>query len=292
MKALLIINSALSIAAALWLWQKDKYKALFTLILLLFVPVVGFVFWIGESLFEIKSSRFNHKRTIAEEEDIDIQMVSLAPPDRGSGIVPVSEALVLNDRKVKKELLINMLREDKTKYIDTLKHALRDEDSEASHYAAVALMEIKDSFNLLIETIDSELRTDKSNVKLMKEYEEVLRKSIVSGLNDKKRLRHLEDRYSDLLTRLIQSEDPCESYYSQKIDCDIRREDFESALKYAKQFRVDCPECEMAYLGLMKVYFAANSGEMFWKTMEELRRSNIILSREGIKKIRFWLGGA
>ncbi|WP_054742515.1 hypothetical protein [Cellulosilyticum ruminicola] len=211
--------------------------------------------------------------------------------DQLDHLVAVSEALVLNDTKIKKEVLIGVLREDKTKYIETLKGALKDKDIEASHYAAVALIDIKDDFQEEMDKCIEGLKQNPNDVAMLIAYEAVLEKSILSGLYETKRLKQLEEIYSNLLIKLIAMEINTYKYYHSKIKCEMRLKQFKRAYTDCMAFKEAYEESEEPYLCLMEYYYLIKDYSGLCSVIEEIKASSITLSRTGIQNMRFWLGG-
>nr|WP_302597993.1 hypothetical protein [uncultured Cellulosilyticum sp.] len=283
------LNLLLTLVVVILCW-KDKTKAIFLGCIGALMPGVGLLFVIGYYLIDkLLGNKVGKVAYLEEAPDVSHRQVeSLEKVER---IVAVSEALALNDTKIKKEVLIGMLREDKTKYIEPLKVALQDEDTEASHYAAVALMEIKDDFHKAIEKIGAKLKEAPNDLNVLEEYAAVLEVSIQSGLNDEKRLSYLEATYAKVLERLIHEGRTTARYYEEKIKCEMRRGEFEKAYTYCTAFKEAYEETEEPYLCLMHYYYVTKNHDSFKEVMEELRYSAVTLSREGLQNMRFWLGG-
>ncbi len=255
-----------------------------------FMPVIGLFLVVGALLIRrfIVSEEGEIKKVEANQKMYHIQRESITQVGH---LVAVSEALALNDTKIKKEVLIGVLREDKTKYIETLKSALQDKDVEASHYAAVALMNIKDDFQEEIEKCVNRLKENPEDIKALKDYEKVLGKSILSGLYDAKHLKHLEIIYSNVLAKLIAMDINTCQYYHSKIKCEMRLKNFKQVYKDCMAFKAMYEESEVPYLCLMEYYYLIKDYEGLCKVVEEIKDSTITLSRTGIQNMRFWLGG-
>ena len=205
-----------------------------------------------------------------------------------SDLVPVSETLVLNDTKVKKEILITILREDKTKYIESLKEALKDPDVEASHYAAVALVDIKDTYNkALEETASAQYKSKES----LEAYVRVLERSIKSGLNDVTQQERLERNYVEVLKRILNTDKKAPFFYQELISQLMQNYKYDEAYTYCEAFKNDFPRNEEAYFCLINYYYEKRDKKNLEKAIRDLRQGDVVLSREGLNNIRFWIGG-
>lgn len=285
----IILNTLITVLVVAVFW-KDKKKAAFLGCVCGFIPGIGLLLSLGYYLIEKVVENKEGKVAFLETAP-DVSHRQVESLDKVERLVAVSEALALNNTKIKKEVLIGVLREDKTKYIEPLKVALQDADMEASHYAAVALMDIKDDFHKEIEKIAAKLKDKPNDLTLWVAYAEVLEASIHSGLNDVKRLSYLEEIYANVLERLIHEGKSTIKYYKAKIKCEMRRGNFDKAYTYCTAFKAAYEESEEPYLCFMEYYYLTKNHEAFKAVMEELKYSSVTLSRIGIQNMRFWLGG-
>ncbi len=204
-----------------------------------------------------------------------------------SNIVPISETLILNDTKVKKEILITILREDKSKYIESLKEALKDTDVEAAHYAAVALVDIKDSFNKALETT---LKAQHKGKTSLEAYARILERCIKSGLNNTVQQLRLEKTYIEILSQILNTDKKDPFYYEEIISQLIMSQNYEEACTYCNLFKKDYPYNEEAYFSMINYYYEKRDKDNFRNTIRELIKSEVVLSIQGLRDIRFWIG--
>ena len=138
---LLIVNAVTALIYVLiqmgrMKWQRGLTAGLF----MLAVPVVGAVFLaISEGInvllfrkrdFLLDSSElsFNKQRT---------KTVNAPDIGKSSDQVPVEEALLVSDKKDKRQVFIDLLKkEDYEKSLEVIRQAVEDEDMEISHFAS------------------------------------------------------------------------------------------------------------------------------------------------------------
>lgn len=292
MKIIIVINILLSILIYIAMRNQRKGDVLFCSVVIATMPGAGVLLVLGYKIMNYFMGSFTSESNHSVEDKEDsINIMITGNFKEKTDVIAVSEALVINDRKTKKEALINILREDKSKYIETLKEAVQDEDTEASHYGAVALMGIKDSFNNVLEKWENQLKGEDANKVDLDKYAEVLEKSINSGLNDSIRQKMLEYRYTNLLGKLIKQRGHSKDLYNKKINIDIQIGNYEEADNYCNIFIKQYPDNEEPYLSLMKLYYVTQNHEKFNQVLDNLKKSRIILSRKGLEIVRFWIGG-
>ncbi|WP_223919230.1 tetratricopeptide repeat protein [Clostridium caseinilyticum] len=203
----------------------------------------------------------------------------------------MEDALVLNDEKIKKSFIINVLKSDSYKYLDFLKEAIRDEDTETSHYAATAVTEVKRKLTLAIQEFKEKYQKNKTDLTIIKAYADALKKYNDSGLLDKNAYQKNLSTYKELLEKIIEMEAADEYLYEEIINCYIILKDFERAIEYCNQYFENFKKSEKPYLLIMKIYFINKNRTKFNKVLRKLRESNIILNRDSLNLIKFWLEG-
>lgn len=102
-------------------------------LLVVLLSVRGAVF--GEGLKEsaLESLRFNddlHRSILVHERDAD------------AGVVPLEEALIVNDPAERRRLMLSMLTEEPDAYLAQLQAAKLNDDVEVAHYAATAVADV------------------------------------------------------------------------------------------------------------------------------------------------------
>jgi hypothetical protein len=211
--------------------------------------------------------------------------------EKERNVVPIEDALILNENKVRRTMLLNLLKEESIQNIETIKFALENEDSETSHYAATAIMELKRKLLNSMQLLDLQVDENPNDIKVLSTYKEVIKQYINSGFLDEKTLLKNKYNYSTILERLIEIEPNVESYFVEKISCDLTLAEFSTARHYCDLFVRLHPNCEDAYFMDMQIHYLMKNSEGFENSLNQLRSSSVRLSPVGLSKLRFWLQG-
>lgn len=218
---------------------------------------------------------------------------ALVRPDeeRERNVVPFDDVLLLNDNKMKRKMLLDLLKNESLQSIDFLKTAIQDEDTETSHYAATAISDVKRKLLSAMQKLEAQIDQDPYDFSLVSSYCEVLKQYIEIEFLDERTKERSMYNYSLALEKLIEIKPREKEYYIEKINCDLQLKEFEKANDYSKLFLNYCSDCEEAYFLSMKVYFLLKNKQEFEETLQLLRNSPVRLSSQGLKQIRFWLQG-
>jgi hypothetical protein len=205
--------------------------------------------------------------------------------------IPINDALAINSDKQKRKLVLDTLKGSYLENITFLKEALKDKDSETSHYAAAAIAELKRNLSNSFNKFSKEYKSDPSNIETAKDYAEILNQYIKSGLIDE----HLENKYvelySEVMSNIIDSGDYSESNFESKINCEIKLKKYKEVMEYCQIYNQKFPNNEYPYLMMMKILFLQGNSLEFYKVFDVFRNSSIVISNKTLNIFRFWLVG-
>ncbi|MFR7751417.1 MAG: hypothetical protein ACLU1W_12110, partial [Collinsella sp.] len=79
------------------------------------------------------------------------------------GVVPLEEALIVNDPGDRRRLMLSMLTEDPDAYLAQLQAAKLNDDVEVAHYAATAVAQISKESDLKLQQLERAFKSDPSS---------------------------------------------------------------------------------------------------------------------------------
>ncbi|QOR66401.1 hypothetical protein IM538_22000 [Cytobacillus suaedae] len=271
-----------------------KKKWLVKLLILLFFPLVGFI------LIHLMDSK-SKKQSTKLNTTIPLNMLQQATKtevtifkedvDKEINIIPIEDALLLNEKKVKRMMLLDLFKEESFQNMDALQLALENEDTETSHYAASAIMEIKRKLLNAMQSLEVQVAEHPADLSVLTSYSEVIKQYIQSGFLDDKTLKKYTYSYSNLLEKMIELDPHIEGYFIEKIASDLRLKEYEKAHSFCNLFIQLHPVCEDAYFLDMQINFTLKNAEGLQKSIDRLRNSSVKLSPSGLSSLRFWLQG-
>ncbi|MDD5660175.1 MAG: hypothetical protein PHR39_09240 [Actinomycetota bacterium] len=272
---------------------KGLQNSFYKLAIILFLPVVGILFFIVSAIFEAfgnKSDFMVESYLKYVKDDKHIYYEEAIDFEKEINTIPIADSLEFSSNKNKRAYLIYILKRDFSKHIKGLQKAIKSSDTETSHYAASALMEIKKQFEIAISSAREKYESNKENITFMKEYLEILKKYLESGLADKIDYDNYIQKYSSVLAGFLKQDKTKESYFIEKINCEIELLDSESALKYCNIFFSSFPDSEKPYLMLLKIYYMSDKPELFEEALKTFKKRKLRLTDYGEAVIKFWEG--
>ncbi len=203
-------------------------------------------------------------------------------------IVPLEEALYVNDRSSRRKVMIDLLKRDSLEYLEVLRIAVANEDTETSHYAVSAIVEVKRKLTLSLQELAVKYEEEKNDPYFLQSYATVLKSYMRSGFIDERTLLMYKHTYTNVLEQLLEADPKAADAYEEKIEADLELREFERAEKFARLYLEQYPEREGPYLALMKVYYAMRAYEQLQQTLARLKASTIRLTSHALKIVRFW----
>jgi len=133
----------------------------------------------------------------------DIYWKSIKKREEAQNIVPLEEALIINDRQTRKKLILEMLLDDPMKNINILLLARENNDVDTAHYANTTIAKIQRNFQLQVQQLSVEHEADPDDSSILDRYIETLGNFIESGLSEAFLLKRQRVAFADLLEKKI-----------------------------------------------------------------------------------------
>ncbi|SFP52650.1 hypothetical protein SAMN04487928_10384 [Butyrivibrio proteoclasticus] len=114
-------------------------------------------------------------------------------------IVPLEDALIMNDPTVRRSVMMDVLMTDTKKYIPVINQARMNDDVEVVHYATTAMVELSKEYELKLQEYSSEYATNPGKEGLLDEYVSFLAQYISSGMVQGQLLEIQRNTYHQLL---------------------------------------------------------------------------------------------
>jgi hypothetical protein len=259
----------------------------------LLVPIFGplaalMVEWIsfsgnqGEKLDEI----------LLQPLEDDILWKTIKNHHEGGNIVPLEEALLINENETKRKMMLNALYDDPLKYLDVLVIASHNEDVETAHYATTTLSHSQRSFQVEIQRTRAAVDENPDNLKILDYYIALIEKYIDSGLLEEYLLRNQRIAYSEALDNRLSIRKNDKTTLIKKLRNSIQLKEFGDAYKISDKLKNHWPEDEDVWNEVLRVCIEGKDKEKLQVTIDEIQITPIQWTKQGKEKINLWIAGA
>lgn len=256
-----------------------------------FLPIFGLLL-LGITDVYKRTSKKNVNELMLESDLLKLaegsNIFRRADMEKEMNIVPVEDILFLNDTSTRRRMLIDVLKEQTIWQIGTLETALQNEDSETVHYAAAALTEMRRNLQLQLQDLSVKYEENKQELEVLRAYADVLKKYLDSSLLDQRTYVKYSYTYSFVLESLLDIYQEEESYFVDKINCELVNQSYEKAELYCQLFHEYHPESEQPFVMSLKRFFTIRDYAGFVAEMNRLKSSSVKISHATLMMIRYW----
>lgn len=260
-----------------------------TLLLVIFVPLWGALcaFILHFRIF-IETER--SKKIDVEKMRIDADVyrsISAENPEAQKEIIPLEEALIVNDVKIRRNLMMDVLNNHPEEYMELLDQARMNEDAEVVHYAATAMAELSKQYDYELQKIEKRYSAAPDSVEILEEYCEFLRNYISQGLAKGKIEIVQRNQYSELLKKKLLREET-QDVYVRLAENQIYLKDYTEAAESLRRIEEKWPESGEYWMLRIKYCVLQKCGKDMRAVLAEMKQKKIYLSAENKEQIHFW----
>lgn len=221
--------------------------------------------------------------------DDDILWTTLRRFHEKGDLVPLEEAVLIDEVQVRRKSMLETLYGDPLKYLGVLNVAKHNEDIEISHYATTTISKAQKDFQLAVQKYALEIERHPDDPEVLDAYLEILRQYIQSGLLEAKLLSNLRMVYSKMLNRKLSIIRNDRDTLIEKLRNAIELNDFTCALETSNLLKRYWPEDEQTWIEVVRVYVEGKDGEQLKRTLEEIQHRPIFWTEQGREQIGPWL---
>lgn len=213
----------------------------------------------------------------------------LQKPDRRAETdrVPMEEALLVSDLAYRREMVMGLLdAPDPLRCLPALRRALANEDSETSHYASVAIMELRRKLQQQLDEAESRWRRDSQDADACAAWEELLYRVTRTDLFDSDVRRRLLRRHTALTDRMLRADHPPEGCLHHRIRLELEQGHCAQAQRLCTRYLKEYPHSEQAVRDQMEVCVQAKNGAGLQRFLQGLRHRPVLLTAPTLAWVR------
>lgn len=265
-----------------------KYGILSVFIFL--CPVVSVIFLGFGTLFyriffdqniDLAAITFSKERVdVVERPDMEEEM----------NLVPLEEAIMIDDKDSLRQLLLTVLRGDISKSISAVTKALNSSDSEASHYAASAIMDVTAEFQNTVQKFQAQLESTPEDREVNQLFIEYLVRMLNAGFLSELELKTYVFMLQHTCENVYQSQKDIlkPEYYSNLVSLLEKIGERQLAANWVERFQADYPDNGEMYYCVLHFYFETREKNKFFYYMNQLKASDITIDKDLLELIRIF----
>ena len=269
----------------------NRRTYLLRFIVMLLCPVVGPLFFLVVHLFYLTVFRFQAELddVVFSKERVRTQLK--ADEDREMNVIPLEEAIAVNDRKSLRTAMLNVLKGEIKDSLSAISLALETKDSESSHYAAAILSYELSEFRMEVQKLYLGIREEADD---QTEYEDMMINYTDNVLKQKVFTELEQNRFVRMMAEAAESfykknpsgmtEQQYESICLRLLDI----QDFDNSEKWCIRLAKQYPGRLAAFTCKLKLYFIVRNKEAFFQTLDALKKSDVVIDHETLELVRIF----
>lgn len=291
----IIILLYVAVCALLAVLYGKKYRRmeerLFCFVLCLTLPVFGV-------LFLLLLDRFYAGRDDGTDAGLDMgeglmadEFSLLRPIDAQGEMdkVPLYDALKMGEYKFRRHMVVETLKkEDTIEYLEVLKLALDNDDTETSHYASAVIMDIQKKVQEKLLLTEAHFENHPQDTDAMQALEEELYRLMESGIYDRRTLKKYEIRYMMVSDALLALPHPQERWYHHRMCMDFETDNTLHAEALSDRYRADYPDSEDMVVDMIKLCVKMKDRAKLDEFLDHIGKMPVLLTGKSLEYIRFF----
>lgn len=259
---------------------------------LLFLPVFGIATALMIELINSKKKQEDQALALYKLFlDDDVYWEGIEGGKEDENIVPLEEAMLLNDDKVRRQIMLNILYDDPQKYLDVLIIACKNEDIETAHYASTTISKIQREFQLEIQKLSVAIENDQNNDLLLDAYINTLENYIESGVLEDYLLHRQRLIYSQALDQKLKKNNKDQATIIKKIHNSLQLKDPVTAYETSNLLRINWPLEEQTWIETVRVCVESRDKNNLNETIAEMNKTKIDWTKQGRELVSPWISG-
>lgn len=278
--------------AALILFRKSHLRKEY-LVPVCILPLIGPLLAITVEWLNISGRQGKRKaELIPPEVEEDILWKTLKNKREDADIVPLEEAILIDDLKTRRKIMLQTLYDDPHKYLDVLMVAKHNDDIETTHYATTTISHSQRQFQLAVQKYARSVDESPDDIDLLDKYIATLDEYIGSGLLEEYLLHYQRLHYAKVLDRKLSKVGPDRDTLVKKLRNSLKLKDYVSAYQVSEYLEDYWPEDEQTWIEALRTCVEARDQKKLEETLARVKHNKVEWTKQGKEQVDFWLKGA
>lgn len=219
--------------------------------------------------------------------NMEIQKSLMVEAPEGENVVPLEDALIMDDSATKRSVMLDVLMSNTEGYLSVLSQARMNEDVEVVHYATTAMVELSKDYELRLQEYSSEYARDPEKEGLLDEYIMFLEQYVSSDIIQGQLLEIQKNTLMQLLMEKV-NRNPSPETYERFIVALLSNKQFSIADEALKSMEKAYPDDDRSFKLRFRYYYETGSGRELREMVARVKNSNEYYSRGIRDLISLW----
>lgn len=203
-------------------------------------------------------------------------------------VVPLEDALLLNEAGVRRELIMDVLNDNPGEYMELLKKARMNDDVEVVHYAITAMVELSKDYDYRLQQLEKRYARHPEDPAILAEYCDFLEEYLDQGILEAQMEQMQRRQYIQLLQK--RKKQRAELHTSILLTENLLKlKAYAEAYEELQFMREHWYRREEYWILYVKYCAEQKQGRALAQALSEMKREHIYLSSKGKEALALWL---
>lgn len=207
--------------------------------------------------------------------------------DTQKEIIPLEEALIVNDTKTRRNLIMDVLNDHPEKYLDVLLQARMNEDADVAHYATTSMVELSKSYDEQLRQLEERLSINPGNDAILEEFCTFFKTYLNQGIAKGKIQMDRRERYSQLLEQRLEHEKTL-SLLAELTENELDLKHYDKVSILLTHMESQWRDEEKYQMLQLRYYVEMKQHEKINQQIAYIDSRNIYITQENRKKLGYW----
>lgn len=291
---MLLINTVVAVLYLIFtlLFRRKRVRSYWMrFCIMLFCPVAGIgYFFLSWIMFHVVFHKPVDLSDVVFSKD-RIESISKANEEEERNLVSVEEAIAVTNQEDLRTLMLNVIRRDSAASLSSIALALNSEDSETSHYAAAVLQQALSGFRSNVQRdyqmlLEAEEKDAEVICAILDYMNTTLEKRVFTDV-EQKHFVLMMDEIGQFLYDGEPKDAPCRTLEQLALRL-MEIEEYEKSEVWCTRMAGRYPDELAAFTCRLRLYYATHDQAAFFRTLEELKASDVLLDQETLALVRLY----
>lgn len=292
MLGLLFLGIHLIVCILVWTGIKAEVLKVkrYLMIPVIFVPPWGF-FCVLFLHFQIFMKKENSREIGVEKLKVNAQLYQnnfQLREESDQEIVPLEEALLINDPELRRQLIMNVLNDDPSQYMEVLEQARMNEDVEVVHYAITAMVELSKEYDNRLQKLERRYAGNPDDPQILDEYCDFMEEYLKQGILEKQIEQMQRNQYTQLLEKQLRRKKSLHTCVCLAENF-MKLKEYDEAGKILNIMNETWHRSEEYWVHRIWWLSAQKMGKELQKSLNQMKEEHIYLSSESKEALALWV---
>lgn len=203
-------------------------------------------------------------------------------------VVPLEEALLINEPKKRRELIMNVLNDDPSQYVELLKQARMNEDVEVVHYAITAMVELSKEYDRRLQNLERLYAASPDDFRILSEYCDFLQEYLEQEFMESQMEQMQRNQYTQLLKKKLERRLELHTCVCLMENL-MKQKDYVSAGETLALMDENWHRSEEYWIWKIRFLAEQKMGKELKQSIKQIKEEHIYLSSKGKEVLALWL---